>query len=475
MSIEIRLSRPDKTYRAGESVTGVVVFSGSSAVKVDKFLLKANGVVKPSLDPRTVGLFEALYSSIKPISILNSEIELAVSGYSLPKDVSVPFEFPVEAAIGQKLSESYKGVYITTVYDISVELIASGGGLLGFNKKYEAASEFIVEVPETNKAKMASNPVEFEITPHSLENVKKASVAAIPKFLIKGRLDRTKCSLAAPFTGEITVLNSEAPIRSIELQLVRVETITYSEGTAREATEIQNLQIGDGDVPRNLAIPLYMIFPRLFTCPTSISDSFKVEFEVNVIIVFQDVSIILIQGPRDQPLAHHLCSFFFFSIPYLFVLSSFAGLPGHGKLPHRSLPSTCCREDIVVPGVAVAGCKAIYQLLMTGLRNPTHSDSISSPRRFVTLVGILTVEFWYCSGKISNVQNLTTVYKEGLSLPRCWLRSHRCRCRFRYQGTHEKGKPSPYVHPSYFRPIPCAARLIALRPPIALVLPILII
>jgi hypothetical protein len=35
-----------------------------------------------------------------------------------------------------------------------------------------------------------------------------------------------------------------------------------------DATEIQNLQVGDGDVPRGLSIPLYMIFPRLFACPS---------------------------------------------------------------------------------------------------------------------------------------------------------------------------------------------------------------
>lgn len=58
--------------------------------------------------------------------------------------------------------------------------------------------------------------------------------------------------------------------------------------TVREATEIQNIQIGDGDVCRNLVMPLYMIFPRLFTCPTMLTDSFQVEFEVNLIVVFGD-------------------------------------------------------------------------------------------------------------------------------------------------------------------------------------------
>ena len=69
---------------------------------------------------------------------------------------------------------------------------------------------------------------------------------------------------------------SEAAIKSIELQLVRVETCGCLEGYAKDATEIQNIQIAEGDVCRNMSIPLYMIFPRLFTCPTLATDNFKV-------------------------------------------------------------------------------------------------------------------------------------------------------------------------------------------------------
>lgn len=44
----------------------------------------------------------------------------------------------------------------------------------------------------------------------------------------------------------------------------------------RTATEIQNIQIADGNVCAKLEIPIYMILPRLFTCPTLISKNFKV-------------------------------------------------------------------------------------------------------------------------------------------------------------------------------------------------------
>lgn len=49
-----------------------------------------------------------------------------------------------------------------------------------------------------------------------------------------------------------------------------------AEGYARDATEIQNIQIADGDVCRGLPIPIYMVFPRLFTCPTLETTNFKV-------------------------------------------------------------------------------------------------------------------------------------------------------------------------------------------------------
>lgn len=41
-----------------------------------------------------------------------------------------------------------------------------------------------------------------------------------------------------------------------------------------------------------MTIPIYMIFPRLFTCPTVASSNFKVEFEINVVVLLQDGHLI---------------------------------------------------------------------------------------------------------------------------------------------------------------------------------------
>lgn len=43
--------------------------------------------------------------------------------------------------------------------------------------------------------------------------------------------------------AELTIKKCPVDIKSIELQLVRVETCAYMEGDARELTEIQNIQV----------------------------------------------------------------------------------------------------------------------------------------------------------------------------------------------------------------------------------------
>ena len=46
--------------------------------------------------------------------------------------------------------------------------------------------------------------------------------------------------------------------------------------------------MSSGDVTRNLPVPLYMILPRVYTCPSLSTAQFKVEFEMNVQVVFND-------------------------------------------------------------------------------------------------------------------------------------------------------------------------------------------
>jgi hypothetical protein len=47
-------------------------------------------------------------------------------------------------------------------------------------------------------------------------------------------------------------------------------------------SEIQTTQLVDGHIPERLAVPIYLVFPRLFTCPSLHAANFKIEFSVTL-------------------------------------------------------------------------------------------------------------------------------------------------------------------------------------------------
>ena len=87
------------------------------------------------------------------------------------------------------------------------------------------------------------------------------------------KLNQWKCSwfelklVAAQKVIQKTVCNLSCTVKHFMLIEYSFYNVT--------ATEVQNIQIGDGDVIRNVPIPIYMVFPRLFTCPTLSTPSFK--------------------------------------------------------------------------------------------------------------------------------------------------------------------------------------------------------
>mmetsp|Transcript_51033 Transcript_51033/g.143074 ORF Transcript_51033/g.143074 Transcript_51033/m.143074 type:complete len:302 (+) Transcript_51033:95-1000(+) len=278
-SLDVKLKRVDRIYRPGEVVEGILIINAKSGWSHNGISLQVVGQAKLQLSARSVGIFESM-SNLKPLVLMDLPVVVLDAGRLPDGTTETPFEFQLPS---EGLHESYHGVYINVEYKINVDCER---GVM--KKALHRSIEFIVEVPEN--AKHETEPERFEITPESLENVRSNTLDQIPKFKISGRLFHKLCPINLPFTGEVTIEASQAPVKSVELQLVRVETVKHpdSGNTAREATEIQNIQIGDGDVCRNLVIPLYMIFPRLFTCPTMLTELFKVEFEVNLIVVFAD-------------------------------------------------------------------------------------------------------------------------------------------------------------------------------------------
>ena len=83
---------------------------------------------------------------------------------------------------------------------------------------------------------------------------------------------------------------SVAAIRSVELQLARIESVFVpaSNKFQQEASEVMRIQIGEGNLCRDMVVPIYMVFPRLHSCPTLKTKKFKIEFEINLLCCFGD-------------------------------------------------------------------------------------------------------------------------------------------------------------------------------------------
>ncbi|GAB6027117.1 Down syndrome critical region protein 3 [Chamberlinius hualienensis] len=267
VTLDIRLKKVNKVYHEGDNVTGVLLISSKNDIKHDGITLSMEGAVVLQLSSKNVGIFEAFYNSVKPIQLLNYHLEVSKPGKLSSGKTEIPFEFPLTPKGSKVLYETYHGVFVNIQYLLKCDMKRS---LL--NKDLQKIVEFIVEYKDGEKAVPKS--IDFYISPESLQNIKEKS--KIPRFSVKGKLDSTVCCVNLPFTGEIIVERCEVPIKSIELQLVRVETCGCAEGYAKDATEIQNIQIGEGDVNHGIAIPIYMVFPRLFTCPTLVTTNFKV-------------------------------------------------------------------------------------------------------------------------------------------------------------------------------------------------------
>ncbi|KAK1930986.1 Down syndrome critical region protein 3 [Phytophthora citrophthora] len=284
-TLDVKLNRIDRIFRPHEIVQGQVIISSPKGFSHQGLAMKVEGSARLQLSTKSTGLFDSFYNNVTPLELVYFHLPVAPAG-KVPLGISkFPFEFELQGNDGQELLETYHGVYVSVKYEIICDCIR---GIM--KNKLHKTLEFVVEVPL--KEPLPDSPEEFHITPESLENIRPQSLSAMPYFHITGKVHRTNCPVNLPFTGEIIVEEAKSPIKSVELQLIRVESVAHAEGIARDATEIQNVQIGWGDVCRQMAIPIYMIFPRLFTCPTMRTPAFKVEFETNVVVLFENGNMI---------------------------------------------------------------------------------------------------------------------------------------------------------------------------------------
>jgi hypothetical protein len=288
-NIEIKLKRADRVYRPNEDIEGSIVIYAKNGWNHKGIKLKSVGMIYLNTTrPGTLGIEDVVNQQFQTF---NYEIDLALPGKCPDGNTEIPFSFTICSRDGMNLVETYHGVCVSIIYTI---IIDCDRGLM--KKALTKELEYCVEIPMPIKTPPDPAAV-FDLTPQTLKNVNPKMLPGIPDFQIVGKLHQSRYAISQPFTGELTVKSVSMPLRSIELQLVRVETVTLENKSTKEATEIQNIQICQGDICKDLTIPIYMVFPRLYTCPTISTPKFKVDFEVNLIVVFSDGHLIMENCP----------------------------------------------------------------------------------------------------------------------------------------------------------------------------------
>lgn len=233
----------------------------------------------------SAGVIESLVGVVKPFCIVNKSIELRSSGRISSGTTEIPFSIVLrELGEGnlEKFYETFHGANISIQYLLTVD-IARGY----LHKSLSATLEFIIEngPVEHLEPPVSSELVIFYITQDTQRHPLLPELKS-GGFKVTGKIP-TQCSLTDPLSGELTVEASSMSIQSIDIHLIRVESILVGERIATETSVIQTTQIADGDVCRGRSLPIYVILPRLLTCPTVLAGPFSIEFKVYIVVTFK--------------------------------------------------------------------------------------------------------------------------------------------------------------------------------------------
>ncbi|KAM5570398.1 hypothetical protein ABKV19_011178 [Rosa sericea] len=286
MSVELKLSRINRVYRPSELVEGKIIVKSSSSISHYGIRIAVDGSVNLQVRGGTAGVIETLVGAAKPISILRNKIvELRPAGKIASGITEIPFSMnirqPREDNL-EKFYETFHGGNINIQYLVTVDI--SRGYLY---KSLSTTMEFIVE---SDKADVIERPVSPEMVVFYItQDTQRHPLLPQLKsggFRIIGKL-ATQCSLSDPVSGELTVEASAVPISSIDIHLLRVESILLGDKIVTEKSVVQTTQVADGDVCHNMTLPIHVILPRLLTCPTVSAGPFSIEFKVVIVITFQ--------------------------------------------------------------------------------------------------------------------------------------------------------------------------------------------
>ncbi|XWS50834.1 hypothetical protein CRYUN_Cryun12cG0123900 [Craigia yunnanensis] len=302
-TIELKLSRPNRIYRPSDPLEGKIVVKSASFISHYGIRMALKGSVNLQVRGGSAGVIESFYGVVKPITVLNKILEIKPSGKIVSGTTEIPFTIILRNPKEDNLERFYETFHGT---NISIQYLATVDIMRGYlHKSLSATAEFIVESDKADL--LLDQPISPEMVIFYItQDTQKHPILPELKsggFRITGRIS-TQSSIIEPLSGELTVEASALPICSIDIHLLRVESILLGEKIITETSLIQTTQIADGDVCRNMTLPIYVVLPRLLTCPTVLAGPFSIEFKVAIVINFQSELSRL--HPKSDPITPRL-------------------------------------------------------------------------------------------------------------------------------------------------------------------------
>ncbi|XP_057540417.1 uncharacterized protein LOC130818309 [Amaranthus tricolor] len=285
MSVEIKLSRSNRIYHPEESIEGKIITKLSSSISHYGIRLTINGSVNLQVRGGSAGVIESVVGVLKPIIIVKKSVEVRSSGKISSGTTEIPFSLTLRQPEENKSGKFYETFHGT---DIGIQYLLTAEIARGYlHKSLSATLEFIIESEKADLLELPISPelVIFYITQDTQRHPLLPELKS-GGFRVSGRIP-TQCSLSCALQGELTVEASASPIQSIDIHLLRVESILVGDKIVLETSLIQTTQIADGDVCRGLTLPIYVLLPRLLTCPTVFAGPFSIEFKVSIVVTFQ--------------------------------------------------------------------------------------------------------------------------------------------------------------------------------------------
>ncbi len=285
MKISVSLDSFNKIFKVGDIISGTVEVTSSQDSEYDSISCVIRGDYTIKTSKTSQPLIQTFYTKKQKISEKGKIKSNAVT--------KLPLKLYLTSSNDNELIESYQGVIVSISYELSI--------LYNDVKMSDNIKVYIFYPGQGVKTQLKQKiiPYDFTITESSIEKVKIEN-GKIPKFKLICHIDSLNVDIGKELNGWIKVINCDLPIKSLELQFVRIEKVTLpNDDVINEVSEIQNLQIGDGEVLLDNEISLNMLFPRHFCCASIENNVVKLNFDINIILVLSNGFIITENVPLN--------------------------------------------------------------------------------------------------------------------------------------------------------------------------------